>query len=156
MYLPVTDPRAWVFANGFQAVGLGLGCAIGAAVARPEHVTVAALGDGGCFMALPELETAARLRLKLLVLVYDDEAYGAEVHHFTPSGHAVDGAQFPPADLAALGAAAGARAATIRALDDLSVVGDWLAADAPGPLVLDAKVDPTICAAWLEDAFRGG
>jgi thiamine pyrophosphate-dependent acetolactate synthase large subunit-like protein len=156
MYLPVTDPRAWVFANGFQAVGLGLGCAIGAAVAWPEHVTVAALGDGGCFMALPELETAARLRLKLLVLVYDDEAYGAEVHHFTPSGHAVDGAQFPPADLAALGAAAGARAATIRALDDLSVVGDWLAADAPGPLVLDAKVDPTICAAWLEDAFRGG
>lgn len=157
MYLPVSDPRAWVFPNGFQAVGLGLGCAIGAAVARPDRITVAALGDGGCFMALPELETAARLRLKLLVVVYDDEAYGAEVHHFAPSGHAVDGAQFPPADLAALGAAAGAHAATIRATEELaSVVGDWLAEQEPGPLVLDVKVDPTICAAWLEDAFRGG
>jgi thiamine pyrophosphate-dependent acetolactate synthase large subunit-like protein len=156
MYLPVADPRDWVFANGFQAVGLGLGCAIGAALARPDRITVAALGDGGCFMALPELETAARLSLSLLVVVYDDAAYGAEVHHFAPSGRDVSGAQFPDADLAALGRAAGAEAAVVRDLDDLAVVERWLAAGAPGPLVLDAKVDPTICAAWLEDAFRGG
>ena len=36
MYLDVADPRSWLFANGFQAVGLGLGNAIGAAVARPD------------------------------------------------------------------------------------------------------------------------
>ncbi|MDW5594812.1 thiamine pyrophosphate-binding protein [Conexibacter stalactiti] len=156
MYLPVTDPRGWVFANGFQAVGLGLGCAIGAALARPDRITVAALGDGGCFMALPELESTARLALKLLVVVYDDAAYGAEVHHFAPSGQDVSGAQFPDADVAALGRAAGAEAVTVRDLGDLAAVERWLAAGAPGPLVLDAKVDPTICAAWLEDAFRGG
>lgn len=156
MFLPVQDARAWVFPNGFQAVGLGLGCAIGAAVARPERVTVAALGDGGCLMALPELETAARLRLKLLVVVYDDAAYGAEVHHFAPAGHDVGGAQFPAADLAALGRAAGAEAITVRAVEDLAPVASWLADGASGPLVVDAKVDPTICAAWLEDAFRGG
>ena len=63
MYLDVQDPHAWVFANGFQAVGLGLGNAIGAAIARPDVPTVAALGDGGTFLALPELETAARLKL---------------------------------------------------------------------------------------------
>ena len=54
-------PAAWVFPNGFQAVGLGLGNAIGAAIARPDRTTVAAIGDGGAFMALAELETAARL-----------------------------------------------------------------------------------------------
>ncbi|MBB4661908.1 thiamine pyrophosphate-binding protein [Conexibacter arvalis] len=156
MFLGVAEARAWVFPNGFQAVGLGLGCAIGAALARPERVTVAALGDGGCFMALPELETAARLRLKLLVVVYDDAAYGAEVHHFGPSGHAVAGAQFPAADLAALGRAAGAEAVTVRDAADLVAVERWLAAGADGPLVVDAKVDPTLCAAWLEDAFKGG
>jgi thiamine pyrophosphate-dependent acetolactate synthase large subunit-like protein len=156
MLLEVQDARAWVFPNGFQAVGLGLGCAIGAALARPERVTVAALGDGGCFMALPELETAARLRLKLLVVVYDDAAYGAEVHHFGPAGHAVAGAQFPAADLAALGRAAGAEAVTVRDLADLAAVERWVAGGADGPLVVDAKVDPTICAAWLEDAFKGG
>ena len=35
MYLDVPDARAWVFPNGFQAVGLGLGNAIGAAIAQP-------------------------------------------------------------------------------------------------------------------------
>ncbi|HXD66524.1 MAG TPA: thiamine pyrophosphate-binding protein, partial [Solirubrobacteraceae bacterium] len=39
MFLSVPDARAWVFPNGFQSVGLGLGCAIGAAIARPERPT---------------------------------------------------------------------------------------------------------------------
>ncbi len=156
MYLEVPDARAWVFPNGFQAVGLGLGNAIGAAVARPDRPTVAAIGDGGAFMALAELETAARLALKLLVVIYDDAAYGAEVHHFEPMGHDVSRVRFPDADLAALATAAGARAKTVRAAADLDVVTDWLAEPDPRPLVLDAKVNPTICADWLAEAFRAG
>ena len=156
MFLSVPDPRAWVFPNGFQAVGLGLGTAIGAAVARPDRVTVAAVGDGGAFMALAEIETAARLGLKLLVAVYDDRAYGAEVHHFAPMGHDVARVQFPDADLAAIARATGAAAATIRRVEDLDVVETWLAESTPRPLVLDAKVNPTICADWLAEAFRGG
>ena len=155
MYLDVADPRSWVFANGFQAVGLGLGNAIGAAIARPDVLTVAAIGDGGAFLSLAELETAARLKLTLLVLIYDDMAYGAEVHHFEPMGHDVSLVRFPDADLAAIAAAAGAKAATVRSTDDLSVVEEWLA-NPHGPLVLDAKVNPTICAEWLEEAFRAG
>jgi thiamine pyrophosphate-dependent acetolactate synthase large subunit-like protein len=154
MFLSVPDARAWVFPNGFQSVGLGLGCAIGAAIARPDRPTVAAIGDGGAFMALAEIETAARLALKLLVLIYDDRAYGAEVHHFAPMGHDVSTVQFPDADLAAIGRAAGAQAATIRHTDDLNVVDGWLAEPAPRPLVLDAKVNPTIVAEWLSEAFH--
>jgi thiamine pyrophosphate-dependent acetolactate synthase large subunit-like protein len=158
MHLQVADPRAWLFANAFQAVGLGLGLAIGAAVARPDRVTVAALGDGGTFLSLQELETAARLRLRLLVVVYDDHAYGAEVHHFAPLGVDVEPARFPEADLAAVARALGAQGATVRSTTDLdAALAPWLAAGAAaGPLVLDAKVDPTIVAAWLEEAFRAG
>jgi thiamine pyrophosphate-dependent acetolactate synthase large subunit-like protein len=157
MYLTPSDARAWVFANAFQGVGLGLGTGIGAAVARPGRVTVAALGDGGAFLSLAELETAARLRLRLLVVVYDDAAYGAEVHHFGPMGQPVAHAQFPDADLAAIARAAGAQGITVRGVGDLDApLRDWLAHDDPGPLVVDAKVDPTVCAAWLEEAFRGG
>ena len=47
MYLSVPDVHGFVFPNAFQSVGLGLGCAIGAAIARPERLCVAALGDGG-------------------------------------------------------------------------------------------------------------
>lgn len=159
MHLQVADPRAWLFANAFQAVGLGLGMAIGAAVARgPERVTVAALGDGGTFLSLQELETAARLELRLLVVVYDDHAYGAEVHHFAALGVDVEPARFPPADLAAVARALGAQGATVRSTADLDdALTPWLEAGAAaGPLVLDAKVDPTIAAAWLEEAFRAG
>ena len=89
MYLDVGDPRAWLFCNAFQSVGLGFGAALGAAVARPDRITVAAVGDGGMFLALPELDTAARLGLPVLVVVWNDAAYGAEVHHFGPLGQDV-------------------------------------------------------------------
>src|SRR5205085_1068879 len=52
MYLGVPDAAGFVFTQGFQAVGLGLASAIGAAVARPDRLTVAALGDGGALMSL--------------------------------------------------------------------------------------------------------
>ena len=157
MYLGVPDARAWIFPNGFQGVGLGLGNAIGAAVANPERLTVAAIGDGGAFMALPELETAARLKLdRLLVVVYDDSAYGAEVHHFAPLGHDVSRVRFPEADLAAIATASGARGHVVRSVADLDVIDDWLSERRGHPLVLDAKVNPTICAEWLEEAFRAG
>ena len=157
MYLDVPDARAWLFPNGFQAVGLGLGNAIGAAIAEPERTTVAAIGDGGAFMALAEIETAARLKLdRLVVVIYDDAAYGAEVHHFAPMGHDVSRVRFPDADLAAIATAAGARGHTVRSVEDLSVIDEWLEERRGHPLVLDAKVNPTIVADWLEEAFRAG
>lgn len=152
MFLTVPDARSWLFVNGFQAVGLGLGNAIGASVAAPDRPVVAAVGDGGLFLALQELETAARLNARLLVVVYDDHAYGAEVHHFAPQGRAVDGARFPPADVAAIARAAGAEAITVRGIDDLGPIADWTS----GTLVVDAKVDPAVVADWLSEAFRAG
>jgi thiamine pyrophosphate-dependent acetolactate synthase large subunit-like protein len=154
MYLRVPDAAGFVFPQAFQCVGLGLGNAIGAAIARPDRLTVAALGDGGALLALPELETLGRLGLPILVLIYDDAAYGAEVHHFRPLGQAVDLAQFPDTGFAALAEAAGCRGLEVRSVDDLEGVREWLA-DPDRPLVLDAKVDPDICAEWLEEAFRG-
>jgi thiamine pyrophosphate-dependent acetolactate synthase large subunit-like protein len=154
MYMGVPDPAGFVFTQAFQCVGLGLGNAIGAALARPDRLCVATLGDGGALMALPELETLGRLGLPMLVVIYDDAAYGAEVHHFRPQGRAVDLAQFPQTDFAALAQAAGCRGATVRSAADLDAVRDWLAAR-DRPLVVDAKVDPDICAEWLEEAFRG-
>ena len=154
-FLEVPDARSWLFVNAFQAVGLGLGNAIGAAVARPDRLTVAALGDGGTFLALQELETAARLGIKLLVVVYDDAAYGAEVHHFRTLGEQVALAQFPPADLSAIARGCGAAGVVVRSTDDLAPVADWIT-DGCGPLVVDAKVNPDVCADWLHDAFRTG
>jgi thiamine pyrophosphate-dependent acetolactate synthase large subunit-like protein len=155
MYLSIPDEQGFVFTQGFQSVGLGLATAIGAAVARPDRLTVAALGDGGALMTLGELETVSRLGLRLLVVVYDDAAYGAEVHHFGPDGHPVDLVQFPPVDFAAFGRAAGFDAVTVRRLEDLAAVAAWVEAGSAGAFLVDAKIVPTVVAEWLEEAFRG-
>jgi len=153
MYLRVPDPQGFVFTQAFQSIGLGLAGGIGAAIARPDRLTVACLGDGGALMALPELETLARLRLPMLVVIYDDAAYGAEVHHFGPQGLPLELVRFPDTDFAALARAAGAHGITARTLEDLDGVARWLQ-DRDGPLVVDAKITPDFCAEWLEEAFK--
>jgi thiamine pyrophosphate-dependent acetolactate synthase large subunit-like protein len=153
MYLEVPDPEGFVFTQSFQSIGLGLANAVGAALARPDRLTVAALGDGGAMMGLPELETAARLRLPILFVVYDDAAYGAEVHHFRPMGHPVETVQFPDADFAAIARGAGCEGLTVRTLSDLEPVAAWLERR-ERPLLVDAKVNPDVVAEWLEEAFR--
>lgn len=155
MYLRVPDARGFVFTQGFQAVGLGLATAIGAAVALPERLTVAALGDGGALMGAADLETVTRLGLRMLIVVYNDAAYGAEVHHFGPQGHPLDLVRFPDFDFAPLGRAVGMEAVTVRRVEDLEPVRRWCEAGARGAMLVDAKVVPTVVAEWLEGAFKG-
>ena len=153
MYIDVPDPRSFLFTQAFQSIGLGLAGAIGAALARPDRLVVAALGDGGALMAAGELETVGRVGLPLLVVVYNDAAYGAEVHHFGPSGEPLDIVTFPDTDFAALGRAVGAEGITVLRVEDLAAVEDWIARRS-GPMVVDAKVSPTVVADWLKEAFR--
>ncbi len=155
MFLDVPDAEGFVFTQAFQAIGLGLATAIGAAVARPDRLTVAALGDGGALMGVADLETARRLNLDLLVVVYNDEAYGAEVHHFGPGGHSLDHVQFPPTDIAEIARGFGCSAVSVRVPGDLEPVADWLAGPRDRPMVVDAKVTRGEPSWWLAEAFRG-
>jgi acetolactate synthase I/II/III large subunit len=159
MYLSVPDAAGFCFTQAYQSIGLGLataiGAAIGAAETTPERLPVAALGDGGALMAISELETAVRLGLPMVVVVYDDEAYGAEVHHFRPGGHPLHTVTFPPADIASIGRGFGCDGVTVRAPDDLRAVKSWLDGPRGRPLVIDAKVTSSRPSWWLEEAFRG-
>jgi len=155
MFLSVPDEHGFCFTQAYQSVGLGLASAIGAALAQPGRLPVAALGDGGALMGISELETVVRLGLPMVVVVYDDEAYGAEVHHFGPDGFALDTVRFPPTDIAAIGRGFGCAGVTVRGQDDLAPVRDWLAGPRDRPLVIDAKVASASGSWWLEEAFRG-
>ncbi len=128
---------------------------IGAALAAPERVPVLATGDGGFLMAVAELETAVRLGLGLLVVVYNDAAYGAEVHHFGPDGADLSTVRFPDTDIAALARGFGAEGLTVRTVGDLVGVEDWLAGPRDRPLVVDAKIADDGGSWWLQEAFRG-
>jgi acetolactate synthase-1/2/3 large subunit len=155
MFLDVPDEHGFCFTQAFQSVGLGLATAIGAALARPDRLPVAALGDGGALMGASELETVVRLGLPMVVVVYDDAAYGAEVHHFGPDGHPLDIVRFPETDFAAIARGHGFEALTVREPADLDGAARWLAGPRTSPLLIDAKVTRDEPSWWLEEAFRG-
>jgi len=155
MFLSVPDEWGFCFTQAFQSIGLGLSTAIGAALAQPHRLPVAALGDGGVLMSAAELDTVVRLGLPMVVVVYDDEAYGAEVHHFGPEGFPLDTVSFPPTDIAAIARGYGFESLTVRSVQDLDQVTKWLSGDRDRPLLLDAKVTSDRGAWWLEEAFRG-
>jgi thiamine pyrophosphate-dependent acetolactate synthase large subunit-like protein len=156
MYWPVPDPAGLVFTGAsFQSIGMGFAGAVGAAVGRPDRTTVVAVGDGGAMMGLPELDTLVRTARSALVVVYDDASYGFEEHMYGPRGADAGTTVFADTDFAGLARSLGARAATVRTVDDLAVVREWTGRGCRGTLLLDCKVVPEVIAPYLADLLAG-
>lgn len=149
-YFDHADERSLCFTQAFQSIGLGLATAIGAAIAEPDRLGIAAVGDGGAAMSLAELETISRLELPMIVVVYNDSAYSAEVHHFAGENH--DQVRFPDVDFARVAIGLGFEALTVRTRADLAPVQEWLRRR-ERPLLIDAKVTSREPAWWLSEAF---
>ena len=105
--------------HDFGAIGQGLATAIGVAAGRGDGKVVLIEGDGTLLMHIQELEVMIRQGLHLLICVFNDGAYGAEVHKLRGLG--VDPAEliFGRTDLARIASAFGLRAATIRKPDEM-------------------------------------
>jgi thiamine pyrophosphate-dependent acetolactate synthase large subunit-like protein len=142
-YLHVNDPMRFVHTTNFASIGLGLGNAIGAAVAHPDQLTVAVVGDGGFMMHLGEFSTAARHGLPMLVVVLNDGSYGAEYTALKLYGMDPDYSLITWPDLAPVADALGGRGVTVRSAEQLTeaVAG---ADSLTGPLLLDVKVNPGV------------
>ncbi|MGM0553368.1 MAG: acetolactate synthase large subunit [Pseudomonadota bacterium] len=69
-------PNTCLISNGFASMGIALPGAIAAAKLYPERQVVAVTGDAGFLMNVQELETAVRLGLNFVVLIWNDNAYG--------------------------------------------------------------------------------
>jgi thiamine pyrophosphate-dependent acetolactate synthase large subunit-like protein len=152
-YLRVPNARSSCLSHSFQSVGLGLASAIGLGVANPGALVVLGAGDGGFLMSLADLETAVRLKLRMCILIYNDASYAAEVHLFKRRGMSIDIVRFPDTDVAAIARGHGARAATVRTLEDLTPVRAWVGEGAPGVFVIDGKISPDLEADWHVEHF---
>lgn len=72
----VLEPQTYLTPTDYQAMGFGIGAAIGAAAARPDKKVVCICGDGGFLISGFELLTAVRERINLTVFVFNDGALG--------------------------------------------------------------------------------
>jgi thiamine pyrophosphate-dependent acetolactate synthase large subunit-like protein len=151
--ISVPDPTRFVSTMGFGSIGLGLGAAIGAAIARPDAVTVAAVGDGGLLMNLGEIDTAVRYGLRLLIVVYNDEAYGAELHFLRMLGLDEAASRFTVPPLEQLAQTMGADGYSVRSAQDLETLPSMLE-NLSRPLLLNCHVTQNVRAGWLEEAFQ--
>lgn len=156
-FLNVPDELGFCFTQAFQSIGLGLATAIGAGLAQPGRIPVLGTGDGGFHMAIAELDTAVRLNMPLVCIVYNDASYSAEVHHFGLDNPDADmrSVRFPDTDFAAIGRGFGADGITVRSIADLDAVGEWLSSNPSRPLVIDAKIANDSGSWWLAEAFKG-
>ncbi len=73
---PVEMPRTYLSPGYQDNLGWGFGTALGAKAAMPDRKVVAIAGDGGFLYQMAELATAARHNIAVVVIVFDNGAFG--------------------------------------------------------------------------------
>ena len=150
----VAEPGRLLISSGLATMGYALPAAIAAALCVPRVPVVAFTGDGGLGMTLAELETAVRLSLQVIVVVFNDAALSLIEIKQEPAGQGgAEAVRYRPVSFAAAAAALGAAGAAVSTEPDLA--GALAAAlRRPGPTVIDAHVDPA-CYPAVMDLTRG-
>jgi acetolactate synthase-1/2/3 large subunit len=70
------EPNTCIISNGFASMGIGVPGAVAAKLLNPGKRILTVTGDGGFMMNSQELETAVRLGLSFVVLIFNDSGYG--------------------------------------------------------------------------------
>jgi len=158
MYWPVASPdRMIMVGTAYQSIGLGFPSVPGAAHAKPDATIVLTTGDGGGLMALADLESAVRVAAgRGLAVVWNDAAYGAEVHLYGLQGLARQPMLIPEVDFAGLARSVGAEGVVVRTLDDLEALSQWAARPASERpfLLLDCRISGTVVAPYQQEIIR--
>ena len=156
MYWRIPRPQDLVMVGtAFQSIGLGLASAVGAARAVDDGNTlVLAAGDGGFLMGLSDLESLVGAASSAVVVIYNDAAYGAEIHQYGSQGLTEKPMLIPEVDFSGMARAIGAESAIIRTLADLSALTDWIDAGAKGTFVADCRITPSVRAPWLSEWMK--
>ncbi|GAB4202967.1 MAG: acetolactate synthase large subunit [Coleofasciculaceae cyanobacterium] len=76
LFLNAYEEGAYIGSNGLATMGFALPAAIGAQMAMPERRVIAICGDGGFHSVSQELEVVARYQLPLILVVFEDGAFG--------------------------------------------------------------------------------
>jgi acetolactate synthase-1/2/3 large subunit len=116
---PTYEPNTCLISNGLSTMAWTLPGAIAAKIARPDAKILVATGDGAFLMNSQEIETALRIGTPMVILIWDDNAYGLISWKMDLEiGHNVD-THFGNPDFVAYAESFGAKGYRISAADEL-------------------------------------
>lgn len=127
-HMPSRRQEHFLTIREFGAIGNGLSFALGVAVARPDTTIVLFDGDGSILMHIQELETLVRHGLNVLICVFNDGAYGSEIHKLRAEGLSDEGAVFGRPDFARIAKGFGIGGETVTDLAALPALVEQFAA----------------------------
>ncbi len=142
MYTPLPDGVEIQYSYGFGAVGQGIGVAIGTGAGNPGRQHIAVEGDGSLMFNLQELETIVRHKMQMVLVVWNDAGYGAEVHKLVAKGFDEKLAQWESPNFVALAKAFGGDGVLLKDPSELGgAITEGLRKG--GLYLIDARVSPT-------------
>ncbi|HEX8068295.1 MAG TPA: acetolactate synthase large subunit [Thermoleophilaceae bacterium] len=147
---PAYEPSTVLIANGLAGMGFAVPAAIAAKIVHPDRNVVAVNGDGGFLMNCQELETAMRLRVPFVSIVWENSQFGSIVWKQDKKFGRHFGTDFTNPDFVKLAESFGMPAWRIGAVDELGRrLREALALDVPSLIVL--PIDYSIDVAISED-----
>lgn len=153
MHLALPASADIQFVSQFGAVGQALPTALGIGVGQPGRPHLVIEGDGSLMMNVQELDTVARHRVPMVLLIMNDGGYGAEVHKLTLKGFDPSIAVHGSPDFVGLARAFGGEGVMLDSEEELgTALEKGFATD--GLFLIDARISPsTISEAYKKVHF---
>jgi acetolactate synthase-1/2/3 large subunit len=146
-------PNTCIVPNGFCSMGFALPAAIAAQLVDPSHKIVVMCGDGGFLMNVQEIETAVRLRLPIIVIVWCDYDYGMislkQIYEFGRSAFT----KFNNPNFVKLAESFGAIGYNVRSTEEFSKVLENAKVSKSSPVIISIDVDYSRNRLLLDDSF---
>lgn len=132
--------RQILISNGQQTLGVALPWGIASCLVRPNEKTLSISGDGGFLFSAMELETAVRLRLNLVHMIWIDGTYDMVAVQERAKYKRTSGVDFGPVDVVKYAEAFGATGIMINSPNE---IGPQLrrAFETLGPVLIGIRVD---------------
>lgn len=131
-----------LISNGLASMGFALPAAIAVALEKPAAPVIAFTGDGGLMMCLGELATAAQVKAKVCVVVFNDASLSLIALKQQARQMPKEGIDGPRIDFADIARGCGVAAFAATTLDEYrAALRTALSAD--GPVLIDVQVDPS-------------
>jgi len=137
---PCYRPNTCIISNGFASMGIAMPGAFAAKLIHPHRKCLAICGDGGFLMNSQELETAMRVGVPFVTLVFNDSAYGLIEWKQMTTFQRVSHIDFTNPDFVKYAEAFGAKGYRVSASDELVPILNE-AFEQKVPSVIDCPVD---------------